>query len=172
MGTQPGVSLGRLESPIDCGFSNPMSRRVRTILCCGLAILNVALSVGNPTGFVLCVGDDGSMAIESPASQAACATCRQRHEALGAQRPDEAKVCIGAAASCTDIPLSLAPGAVLHRGRLGPRQLAGRAEASTACYSPRAYGLAPLSLAPATGANSHSPPSSTLTALGTIVLLI
>ena len=39
-----------------------MRGRIRTILCCGLAILNVALSVGNPTGFVLCVGHDGSMA--------------------------------------------------------------------------------------------------------------
>jgi hypothetical protein len=149
-----------------------MTRRIRTILCFGLAVLNVSLSVGNPTGFVLCVGDDGSMAIESPASQAACATCQQRHEAPGSQQPDQTGARIGAAAGCTDIPLSLAPGAVLHRSRLAARPLAGRAETSVTWFSVGAHRLTYLALAPTTGANRLTPPSSALTALRTVVLLI
>ncbi len=149
-----------------------MRKRVRVIICFGLAMLNVSLSVGNPTGFVLCVGDDGSMAIESPASQAACATCQQRHEAPGSQQSDPTGARIGSAAGCTDIPLSLAPGAVLHRSRVAARPLAGRAEASAACFSVQTYPLPSLTQAPATWANRLTPPSSALTALRTIVLLI
>src|SRR5262249_32620619 len=146
--------------------------RIRTILCCGLAILNVSLSVGNPTGFVLCVGDDGSMAIESPAAQAACAACCQRTDAIGAQSPDGLRARVCARGSCVDIPLSLAPGAVLHRSHQAGRMAAGRLEMARLGVQDLAIGIASLTARRTPSFEARPPSSLALAALRTVVLLI
>jgi hypothetical protein len=149
-----------------------MRGRIRTILCCGLAILNVALSVGNPTGFVLCVGHDGSMAIESPAAQAACVACCQRHDGVGAPSPGGFVSLVGARGSCVDIPLSLAPGAVLHRSHQAGRMAAGRLEMARLGVQGLPIGIAPLTARRTPSFEARPPSSLALSALRTVVLLI
>jgi hypothetical protein len=149
-----------------------MHGRLRAIFCCGLAILNVSLSAGNPTGFVLCVGDDGSMAIESPSAQAACLACRQRHESANAEAPMRRGVHFARAAGCIDVPLSLAPGAVLHRSHVVSRMTSERVSCSQAFIADTQLGAACSSNGPPPGIDVRPPPSFALTALTTIVLLI
>jgi hypothetical protein len=149
-----------------------MHGRLRAIFCCGLAMLNVSLSIGNPTGFVLCVGEDGSMAIESPSAQAACLACRQRHESTSAEAPMRPGIHFARAGGCIDVPLSLAPGAVLHRSHVVGRVVSECVHCSRAFIADAPLGSACSSDGPQPGVEGRPPPSFALTALTTIVLLI
>jgi hypothetical protein len=79
---------------------------------CALAWWTLLLNIGNPTGLVLCIEDDGAVNIETPAEQHAC---QQRHELASAAAPASPSGRIAKSVGCVDIPLSFAPGAVLHR---------------------------------------------------------
>jgi hypothetical protein len=79
---------------------------------CALACWTLLLNIGNPTGLVLCIEDDGAVNIETPAEQHAC---QQRHKLASAAAPAGQSGRIAKSVGCVDIPLSLAPGAVLHR---------------------------------------------------------
>ena len=105
-----------------CGSHPPetcltMRRFVRNSCCWLLAALTVLLSLGNSTGLVLCIENDGCMAIESPAEQAAC---RQRHEfaaVVAAPRGEDRPAAMQAATAtgCVDIPLTIAAAPVNAR---------------------------------------------------------
>ena len=131
-----------------------------------LAIWTALASLGNSTGLVLCIEDDGTMSIETPAEQAAC---HHRQELAAAARPEFRA---GGVGGCVDIPLSLSSAAALHR----PDTLRGtaleRINAGLLCLSLADCGMpesAPL-LQRAQG--ERWPPSAALTSLRTTILLI
>lgn len=131
-----------------------------------LAIWTGLASLGNSTGLVLCIEDDGSISIETPAEQAAC---HHRQELAAAARPG---FCAAGVGGCIDIPLSLSSAAALHRSDSVRGTVLKRVDA----------GLLGLSLAqnrwpdPAPALQrariERSPRSAALTSLRTIILLI
>jgi len=130
-----------------------------------LAIWSAPASLGNPTGLVLCIEDDGSMSIETPAEQAAC---HHRQELAATQ----AEFCAPAAGGCIDIPLSLNSAATLHRSNSVRVVSLERLAAGFLCPSLAQLGL-PRSAPVFSGAlDGRSPPSAALTSLRTIILLI
>jgi hypothetical protein len=161
--------FGRQQEPCMPRILKPMPGRVRILVCCGLAFLNASMSAGNPTGFVLCIEDDGSVAIESPAAQAAC---QQRHESAAALAATHAGIRIAGAGNCVDVPLSLAPGAVLHRAGSACWTRGEHSESRSLWISEALFGMDSSSHGPQPSVDGSPPASTALAVLRTIVLLI
>src|SRR5437879_5441438 len=93
-------------------FRQTIGRSLRTTAIWVLAVWSALARLGNPTGLVLCIEDDGSMAIESPTEQAAC---HHRHELATASATESPAFRAVEATCCIDIPLSIASAATVHR---------------------------------------------------------
>jgi hypothetical protein len=144
----------------------PAPRSLRDFGIWALAIWTALASLGNSTGMVLCIEDDGTISIETPAEQAAC---HHRQELAAAERPEFRAAGVG---GCIDIPLSLSSAAALHRSHFVLGAAIERVDAGLLCLSLAQIGRTDSALALQWAKSESSPPSATLTSLRTIILLI
>jgi hypothetical protein len=144
----------------------PAARALRACGIWALAIWTGLASLGNSTGLVLCIEDDGTMSIETPAEQAAC---HHRQELAAAERPGISPAGTG---GCVDIPLSLSSAAALHRSGSIRGTALERGDAGLHCLSLAQIGLPDSAPALQRALSDRSPPPAALTSLRTIILLI
>jgi hypothetical protein len=144
----------------------PAARSVRACVVWALAIWTALASLGNSTGLVLCIENDGSMSIETPAEQAAC---HHRQELAAAEWPE---FCASGAGGCVDIPLSLSSAAALHRSDSIRGTALERSDAGLICLSLVQIGLPDSASVSQRALSDRSSPSAALTSLRTIILLI
>jgi hypothetical protein len=146
-----------------------MNRKIHATIGWILALVIVAQNVGDCCGLVLCVEADGTSSIETPAQQADCAARhRAERETLGSAAGSKLTTPPG----CVDIPLRLSGGVFTTRiERVAvPRLMVF----GVGCWLPIVSQTLPKRSAQPgrNGIYDPSPPSLSLAALQSVILLI